>query len=61
MQIYKNTDNTVRFDFILGESSADQLVPTCIVKERFEKEILSKLDEDGAIEVVLGYIRNHNK
>lgn len=46
MQIYKISDNTVRFDFILGESSADQLVPTGIVKERFEKEILSKLDED---------------
>jgi len=46
LQIYKVSEDTVRLDFILGESSADQLVPTGIVKERFEKEILPKLDED---------------
>lgn len=46
MQIYKLSNNTVRLDFILGESSSDQLVPTGITKERFEEDILPKLDED---------------
>ncbi len=47
LQIFKVSDDTIRFDFILGESSADQLIPTGITKERFEKDILPNLDEDS--------------
>jgi len=46
MDIYKLSDGKIRFDFILGESSSDQLIPTGITKERFEEDILPKLDEE---------------
>ena len=45
LRIYKKSDDTVRLDYILGESNSDQLVPLAIEKERFEKEILPLLDE----------------
>lgn len=45
LHIYKKSDDTIRMDFILGESSTDQLIPTAIVKERFENEILPLLEE----------------
>jgi len=48
MCIYKLSDNTIRFDLILGESTVDQLIPTGITKERFEEYILPKLNEDDA-------------
>lgn len=48
MHIYKVSENTVRFDFIFGESSTDQLIPAGITKERFEEDILAKLDEEDA-------------
>ena len=46
MHIYRMSDDTIRFDLILGESSADQMIPTGITKERFENDILPNLDED---------------
>ncbi len=46
LEIYKLSNGIIRLDYILGESSADTLIPTGITKERFEEDILPKLDEE---------------
>ncbi len=45
LKIYKVSDEVIRLDYILGVSSADQLIPAAFEKKRFEKEILPKLSE----------------
>lgn len=46
LDIYRISEDTVRLDFILGESTSDQVIPSAFTKERFEEFILPKLDED---------------
>lgn len=46
LQIYKTDDGKIRFDFIFGESTTDQFIPPALTKERLEKDILPKLDEN---------------
>lgn len=45
LRIYRVSDDTIRLDYILGESNTDQLIPPAIEKERFEKEILPNLSQ----------------
>ena len=48
LHIYKLDNGKIRFDFILGESVIDPLIPAALTKERFEKDILPLLDESDA-------------